>query len=79
MSSIPSMSTAGKSSQDDRQALKDWFAGQVIAAMIGSDPSFSSQRDDNGKLCGLNTSRLANMATNAYQVANALVQARMDS
>ena len=56
--------------------LKDWFAGQVIAAMVGSDSSLSSQRDDNGQPSALNKTRLANMAKNAYQTAEALMQAR---
>jgi hypothetical protein len=60
----------------DQLTLRDWFAGQVIAAMIGSDAALSAQRDENGRHCGFNASRLANMATNAYQAAEALIQAR---
>ena len=56
--------------------LKDWFAGQIIAAMLGSDPSNSSQRDSNGQLCKLDQSKLANMAKSAYQVAEAMMQVR---
>jgi hypothetical protein len=56
--------------------LQDWFAGQVIAAMLGSDSSFASQRDDNGRLCAIEPTRLANIAKNAYQTAEAMMQAR---
>lgn len=57
--------------------LQDWFAGQIIAAMIGSDPAYSSQRDQNGRLCGIDGARLANLANNAYQAAEAMMQARV--
>jgi hypothetical protein len=56
--------------------LKDWFAGQIIAAMLGSDSSNSSQRDKNGQLCKMDQSRLANMAKGAYQAAGALMDVR---
>jgi hypothetical protein len=56
--------------------LQDWFAGQIIAAMVGSDSSYSNQRDPNGRLCGIESTRLANLAKNAYQAAEALMQAR---
>jgi hypothetical protein len=56
--------------------LQDWFAGQIIAAMLGSDPSNSSLRDKNGQLCQMDQSKLANMAKTAYQVAEALMQVR---
>lgn len=46
--------------------LKDWFAGQIIAAMLGSDPAHSNQRDENGQLCKMNQSKLTNMAMSAY-------------
>jgi hypothetical protein len=32
-----------KNSQPQGMTLKDWFAGQIIAAMVGSDPSNSNQ------------------------------------
>jgi hypothetical protein len=60
----------------DDLTLRDWFAGQVFAAMIGSDSALSAQRDDNGRPCGINPSRLSNMAKTAYQTADALMQAR---
>jgi hypothetical protein len=56
--------------------LNDWFAGQIMAAMLGSDPSNSSHRDSNGQLCGMDQTKLVNMAKTAYQVANALMQVR---
>jgi hypothetical protein len=56
--------------------LKDWFAGQIIAAMLGSDSSNSSQRDKNGQLCKMDQAKLANWATSSYQAAEALMQAR---
>ena len=56
--------------------LKDWFAGQIIAAMLSSDASSAIQRDQNGQLCEFDTARLANLAKNAYQVADALMKAR---
>jgi hypothetical protein len=56
--------------------LQDWFAGQIIAAMIGSDPAYSSMRDNDGRLCGIEPARLANMSKNAYQTAEAMMQAR---
>ena len=56
--------------------LQDWFAGQIIAAMIGSDPANSNQRDQNGRLCGIETARLANMTKNAYQSAESMLQSR---
>jgi hypothetical protein len=56
--------------------LQDWFAGQVIAAMIGSDPAYSSTRDNDGRLCGIEPARLQNMATNAYQAAEAMMKVR---
>jgi hypothetical protein len=65
-----------KNSQFQGMTLKDWFAGQVIAAMVGSDPSNASQRDSNGQLCKMEQSKLANMARSAYQVAEAMMQVR---
>ena len=59
--------------------LKDWFAGQIIAAMLGSDPANSSQRDCNGQLCQMDPTKLANMAKNAYQAAEVLMQIRAKS
>ena len=56
--------------------LKDWFAGQIIAAMLGSDPSNSNQRDKNGQLCKMDQSKLVNIAKSAYQAAEALMQVR---
>jgi len=56
--------------------LQDWFAGQIIAAMIGSDPAYSSTRDKDGRLCGIEPARLANMSKNAYQTAEAMMKAR---
>ena len=56
--------------------LKDWFAGQIISAMLGSDSSNSSQRDKNGQLCKMDQAKLANLAKSAYQAAEALMQAR---
>lgn len=65
-----------KNSQPQGMTLKDWFAGQIVAAMIGSDPSNSSQRDNNGQLCKMDHSKLVNMARSAYQVAEAMMQVR---
>lgn len=65
-----------KKSQFPGMTLKDWFAGQVIAAMVGSDPSNSSQRDGNGQLCQMDPSKLANMAESAYQIAAAMMRVR---
>lgn len=56
--------------------LRDWIAGQVIAAMISSDPGFSGMRDKNGQHCELDKSKLHNMAKNSYQAADAMLQAR---
>jgi len=58
--------------------LKDWFAGQIIAAILGSDPSNASLRDKNGQLCQMDQSKLANMAKSAYQAAEAMMQVRAD-
>lgn len=58
--------------------LKDWFAGQIIAAMLGSDASNSSQRDKNGQLCKMDQAKLANIARSAYQAAEALLQVRAE-
>jgi hypothetical protein len=58
------------------RSRQDWFAGQIIAAMIGSDPANSNQRDQNGRLCGIEPARLANMTKNAYQSAEAMLQSR---
>ena len=65
-----------KDTHNQGMTLKDWFAGQIIAAMLGSDPSNSSQRDQNGQLCKMDQSKLANMAKSAYQAAEALMQVR---
>jgi hypothetical protein len=59
--------------------LQDWFSGQVIAAMVGSDSTFASQRDQNGRLCGIEVTRLANIAKNAYQIAAAMMAAREEA
>jgi hypothetical protein len=59
--------------------LQDWFAGQVIAAMIGGDSSLVSRRDDNGRLCGIEPARLAANAGNAYQIATAMMAARQEA
>jgi len=67
---------ATKNTHSQGMTLKDWFAGQIIAAMLGSDPSHSSLRDKNGQLCQMEQSKLANMAKSAYQAAEALMQAR---
>ncbi len=56
--------------------LEDWFAGQIIAAMIGSDPAYSNNRDPNGRLCGIEPAKIENLTKNAYQVAAAMMQAR---
>lgn len=56
--------------------LRDWFAGQVIAAMIASDSSFSGMRDKNGQHCELDRAKLNNMAKNSYQAADAMLLAR---
>ena len=58
--------------------LKYWFAGQIIAAMLGSDASNASQRDKNGQLCEMDTAKLSNLAKSAYQAAEALLQVRAD-
>jgi hypothetical protein len=65
-----------KNTHHQGMTLKDWFAGQIIAAMLGSDPSNSSLRDKNGQLCQMDHSKLANMAKSAYQAAEALMQVR---
>ena len=65
-----------KNTQNPGMTLKDWFAGQIIAAMLGSDPANSSQRDKNGQLCKMDQSKLSNMARSAYQVAEAMMQVR---
>jgi hypothetical protein len=65
-----------KPAHSQGMTLKDWFAGQIIAALLGSDPANSSQRDKNGQLCPMDPSKLANMAKSAYQAAEALMQAR---
>jgi hypothetical protein len=65
-----------KHAQNQGMTLKDWFAGQIIAALLGSDSSNSSQRDKNGQLCQMDPSKLSNMAKTAYQAAEALLQVR---
>jgi len=65
-----------KNSYSQGMTLNDWFAGQIIAAMLGSDPSNSTQRDKNGQLCPMDESKLANMAKTAYQAANVMMQVR---
>ena len=65
-----------KNAPSQGMTLKDWFAGQIIAAMVGSDAANASLRDKNGQLCQIDESKLANMAKNAYQAAEALIQAR---
>lgn len=62
--------------QNPGMSLKDWFAGQVIAAMIASDPAFSGVRDKNGQHCEIDKAKLNNMAKNSYQAAEAMMQAR---
>lgn len=56
--------------------LRDWIAGQVIAAMISSDASFSGMRDKNGQHCELDKPKLNQMAKNSYQTADAMLQVR---
>lgn len=56
--------------------MQDWLAGQIIAAMLGSDPANCNQRDVNGRLCGIEPQRMANMAKIAYQAAEAMMHAR---
>lgn len=56
--------------------LRDWIAGQVIAAMISSDAGFSGMRDKNGQHCELDKSKLQQMAKNSYQAADAMLHAR---
>lgn len=56
--------------------MQDWLAGQIIANMLGSDPANCNQRDGNGRLCGFEPARMANMAKIAYQAAEAMMQAR---
>ncbi|MCE9608306.1 MAG: hypothetical protein K8U03_25755 [Planctomycetia bacterium] len=56
--------------------LKDWFAGQVIAAMVASDSSFAGMRDKNGQHCEIDKAKLNNMAKNSYQAAEAMMHAR---
>jgi hypothetical protein len=56
--------------------LKDWFAGQIIAALLGSDPSNSSLRDKNGQLCQMEPIKLENMAKTAYHAAEVMMQVR---
>jgi hypothetical protein len=70
-----SMVEAG-SAHHQGMTLKDWFAGQIIAAMVGSDPANSNQRDENGQLCGMNETKLVNMAFNAYLTAEMLMRVR---
>lgn len=78
----PSVQDAGRldhkvgATQNPGMTLKDWFAGQVIAAMIASDSSFSGMRDKNGQHCELDKAKLNNMAKNSYQAAEAMMQAR---
>jgi uncharacterized protein (DUF2147 family) len=67
---------ATKKAESPGMTLNDWFAGQVIAALLGSDPSNSTQRDKNGQLCPMDEFKLANMAKTAYQAANAMMQIR---
>ena len=68
--------SATKGVPSQGMTLKDWFAGQIMAALLGSDPSNSSQRDKNGQLCPMDQSKLANVAKSAYQAAEALMQIR---
>jgi hypothetical protein len=65
-----------KTTQSQGMTLKDWFAGQIIAAMLGCDPSNSSQRDSNGQLCKMDQSKVANLTKSAYQIAEAMMQVR---
>jgi hypothetical protein len=67
-----------KSIPSQGMTLKDWFAGQIIAAMLGSDAANSSQRDKNGQLCKMDQAKLVNMAKSAYQAAEALLLVRAD-
>jgi hypothetical protein len=69
-------SSAANNDNSQGMTLKDWFAGQIIAAMLSSDASSAVQRDENGRLCAFDKSRLANLAKNAYQAAGALMDAR---
>ena len=50
--------------------------GQIVAAMLGCDPSNSSQRDSNGQLCKMDQSWVANLAKSAYQIAGAMMEVR---
>ena len=75
-SSAESPQSGTKHVHNQGMTLTDWFAGQIIAAMLGSDSSNSSQRDKNGQLCKMDQARLANMAKSAYQAADALMQVR---
>jgi hypothetical protein len=65
-----------KTPENRGMTLKDWFAGQIIAAMLGSDPANSSQRDSNGQLCKMDPCKVANLTKGAYQVAEAMMQVR---
>ncbi len=56
--------------------MQDWLAGEIIAALLGSDPANANQRDPNGRLCGIEPARMANMAKIAYQAAEAMMQHR---
>lgn len=56
--------------------MQDWLAGQIIASLLGSDPTNANQRDVNGRLCGIEPLRMANMAKIAYQAADAMMVAR---
>ena len=81
-SAFPSVSSVGdplgepKSAQSQGMTLRDWFAGQMAAAILGSDPSNSSPRDGNGQLCKIDQSKVKNLAHSAYQIADALMLAR---
>ncbi len=68
--------TGTKNIHSQGMTLKDWFAGQIISAMLGSDSSNSSQRDGNGQLCKMDQAKLANLAKSAYQAAEALMLVR---
>jgi hypothetical protein len=69
---------AGEARKAESQGmtLNDWFAGQIMAGLLGSDPSNSTQRDKNGQLCPMDEPKLVNMAKTAYQAANALMRVR---
>lgn len=73
-----SSGTGNRGNPGQGMTLRDWFAGQIIAAMLGSDASNASQRDKNGQLCKMDQAKLANIARSSYQAAEALLQVRAE-